>query len=62
MIFILRVGKSEDFIPKKLRDETLEYLKEENKQTGFLFLNRFGERITTRGISLQLKKSSKNME
>ena len=47
------------YIPKKLRDETLEYLKEEKKQTGFLFLNRFGERITTRGISLQLKKLAK---
>lgn len=47
------------YIPKKLRDETLEYLKGENQQTGFLFLNRFGERITTRGISLQLKKLAK---
>ena len=47
------------YIPKKLRDETIVYLKQENKQTGFLFLNRFGERITTRGISLQLKKLAK---
>lgn len=44
------------YIPKKLREETLDYLKVNNKDTGFLFLNRFGEKITTRGISVQLKK------
>lgn len=44
------------YIPKKLKDETLEYFKKENIFSGYLFLNRFGNRITTRGISLQLKK------
>jgi site-specific recombinase XerD len=43
------------YIPKKLKAETLDWLNVENKTSGFLFLNRFGERITTRGISQQLK-------
>ena len=43
------------YIPKRLKTETLEWLKVVNRTSGFLFLNRFGERITTRGISQQLK-------
>lgn len=43
------------YIPKKLRDETLLWLKEINRSSGYLFVNRFGERITARGISQQLK-------
>lgn len=43
------------YIPKKLRNETLLWLEEINRSSGFLFVNRFGERITTRGISQQLK-------
>ena len=43
------------FIPKKLRDETAQWLNETGRATGYLFLNRFGERITARGISQQLK-------
>ena len=43
------------YIPKKLRLETLEWLKVAGIISGYLFLNRFGERITTRGISQQLK-------
>lgn len=43
------------YIPKKLRAETLEWLKIEERTSGYLFLNRFGERITARGISQQLK-------
>lgn len=43
------------FIPKKLREESLCWLKKTNRNTGYLFLNRFGERITTRGIAQQLK-------
>lgn len=43
------------YIPKKLRKETLEWLKEQERTSGYLFLNRFGERITARGISQQLK-------
>lgn len=43
------------YIPKKLRDETQKWLEEIGIDSGFLFLNRFGNRITTRGISQQLK-------
>ena len=43
------------FIPKKLREETLKWLDESRRTSGYLFLNRYGERITTRGISQQLK-------
>ena len=43
------------FIPKKLREEASLWLSESGRMTGYLFLNRFGERITARGISQQLK-------
>lgn len=43
------------FIPKKLREEALFWLNTSHRESGYLFLNRFGERITTRGISQQLK-------
>ena len=46
------------YIPKKLREETAVWLNANARTTGYLFLNRFGERITTRGISQQLKKFS----
>lgn len=47
------------FIPKKLRLEAMDWLNSENRATGYLFLNRFGERITPRGISQQLKHYAK---
>lgn len=43
------------YIPKCLRRETLLWLHEEERRTGYLFLNRYGERISTRGIAMQLK-------
>jgi len=43
------------FIPKNLREESMVWLKSEQRESGYLFLNRFGQRITTRGISQQLK-------
>jgi len=43
------------YIPKKLRDESIDWLSENGRDSGYLFLNRFGERITARGISQQLK-------
>jgi site-specific recombinase XerD len=43
------------YIPKRLQKETLVWLKEINRSSGYLFLNRFGEKITARGISQQLK-------
>ena len=44
------------YIPKKLKLETLAWLKKTNRITGYLFLNRYGQRITPRGIAQQLKK------
>ena len=43
------------YIPKKLKNETLSWLEDMKRTSGYLFLNRYGERITTRGISQQLK-------
>ena len=44
------------YIPKSLQDEALSWLSENHQESGFIFLNKYGERITTRGISGQLKK------
>ena len=44
------------YIPKSLQDEALSWLAENHQDSGFIFLNKYGERITTRGISGQLKK------
>lgn len=43
------------YIPKKLQVETQKWLQDIDRQTGYLFLNKYGERITARGISQQLK-------
>ncbi|OAV66437.1 Tyrosine recombinase XerC [Bacteroidales bacterium Barb6XT] len=43
------------YISKKLRDEATKWLKEKSFSSGYIFRNRFGERITARGISQQLK-------
>ena len=43
------------YIPKKLKTETETWLSEKGVTSGYLFLNRFGDRITVRGISQQLK-------
>jgi len=43
------------FIPKKLREEAELWLLEDGKHSGYLFVNRFGQRITTRGVAHQLK-------
>ena len=43
------------YIPVKLKKETEIWLQEKGISSGYLFLNRFGERITVRGISQQLK-------
>lgn len=43
------------YIPKTLQKEALQWLQERQISTGYIFLNRFGERITTRGIAMQLK-------
>ena len=43
------------YIPKALRVETLSWLSLSNIKSGYLFLNRFGKKLTTRGVALQLK-------
>jgi len=43
------------YIPKKLKLETEIWLEKTGRVFGYLFLNRFGEKITPRGISQQLK-------
>ena len=43
------------YIPKKLREEAEVWFTDQKRDSGYLFLNRFGERITTRGIAQQLK-------
>lgn len=44
------------FIPSQLRDATMAWISRENRPEGYLFLNRFGDRITPAGIRGQLKK------
>ena len=44
------------YIPKALQEEALAWLESKNQASGFIFLNKYGDRITTRGISGQLKK------
>lgn len=44
------------YIPKSLQEEVLVWLDEKDQDSGFIFLNKRGERITTRGISGELKK------
>ena len=39
------------YIPNQLREETLQWL---DRDSGYLFLNRYGERITTRGVASRL--------
>ena len=42
-----------------LRSEAADWLKEQGLNSGYIFLNRFGERITARGIAQQLKLFAK---
>ena len=43
------------YIPKRLWEETRKWLQKIERQSGYLFLNKYGNRITARGISQQLK-------
>lgn len=44
------------YIPKSLQEESLKWLTDKGQDSGFIFLNQRGNRITTRGISGELKK------
>lgn len=50
------------YIPKALREEALAWLRERGQESGFLFLNKQGKKITTRGIAGQLKVLAKRYE
>ncbi len=43
------------YIPQKLRAQAQTWLTHKGITSGYIFLNRFGQRITSRGISQQLK-------
>ena len=43
------------FIPLKLQTEAKMWLEKQGINSGFIFLNRYGDRFTTRGIAGQLK-------
>jgi site-specific recombinase XerD len=44
------------YIPKTLQQEALIWMSSFSKTSGYLFLNKEGQRITSRGVSVQLKK------
>lgn len=44
------------YIPKPLKEEALTWLEKKKQESGFIFINKKGTRITTRGIAGQLKK------
>lgn len=47
------------YIPSALQKETLKWMEETKKESGFLFLNKYGELITARGVATQLKHFGK---
>lgn len=47
------------YIPEKLKNDCIEWLSKINKKSGFIFCNKKGIRITTRGIAHQLKTLAK---
>lgn len=47
------------FIPKKLRTKAIDYYNSIDRTEGYLFLNKNGQQITTRGLSHQLKELAK---
>ena len=44
------------FIPAKLQKEALIWIEKTGRKSGFIFLNRFGNQITTRGLAQQIKR------
>ena len=43
------------YIPESLQNEAKDWLKKLNRTSGFVFLNRQGRLITSRGVAIQLK-------
>ena len=53
---IVKVERFDGYTSQKnLRTEADKWLKNQGLTSGYIFLNRFGQRITTRGIASQLK-------
>lgn len=48
------------YIPKRLCSEAAKWLKERGVTSGYLFTNRIGNRLSTRGIAIQLKHFAEN--
>ena len=48
------------YIPKRLENETRQWLAANERTSGYLFCNRFGERISPRGVGYQLKVFAKS--
>lgn len=44
------------YIAKRLQTEALKWFESKNKESGYIFCNKRGERLTTRGIAHQLKE------
>lgn len=44
------------YIPSKLQKEALQYFENNHITDGFIFKNKYGDKITTRGIASELKK------
>lgn len=44
------------YTPKNLQKEALTWLETDGMGSGYIFLNRFDKRVTTRGIATQLKQ------
>lgn len=44
------------YIPQRLKTEAEQWLQERQQESGIIFINKNGERITARGIAAQLKK------
>lgn len=47
------------YIPQKLQSEALLWIEEQQIDSGFLFVNRYGDRFTPRGIAAKLKIMAK---
>lgn len=43
------------YIPQALQNESMDWLEKLNRNSGFIFLNRQGKLITSRGVAIQLK-------
>ena len=56
LTFTQRVEGEEIVYSSTIREETEEWFADTKQTSGYIFRNRFGERITARGIAHQLKK------